>query len=355
MTPHRLPALALALLGLAGCASIGPATVGRDRVDYADALTDATKREALLNIVKLRYGDTPGLVSVSQLVAGYTLEGRVDFRTDVFTETFSFSDDVNVGVSGTFSDRPTVTYTPVKGEDFARMMLTPIPPSELFAMLAAGVPADLALGLGVQSINRLSNWSAEPGSDAPFDAGFSELLDLLGELRREGALGFRFETEAGRRTVYLLLDERENDTLHPGARRLVELLGLDPQQRSFPIRFGFGDARPGEIRIYTRSLIEILGNLGAQIDVPRDDVADGRTYPTQMSLGELGSLPVLDIQSREFSPFGAFVSVEYRDHWYWIDDRDYASKRVFTALMLLVNLVERPGEVQLPVITIPTG
>jgi hypothetical protein len=49
------------------------------------------------------------------------------------------------------------------------------------------------------------------------------------------------------------------------------------------------------------------------------------------------------------------VAVEYRGTWYWIDDRDFASKRVFTALMLLVNLVERPGEVQLPVITIPTG
>jgi hypothetical protein len=48
-----------------------------------------------------------------------------------------------------------VTYTPIKGDDFARIMLTPIAPSELFAMLAAGAPADLTLGLGVQSINRL--------------------------------------------------------------------------------------------------------------------------------------------------------------------------------------------------------
>jgi hypothetical protein len=61
------------------------------------------------------------------------------------------------------------------------------------------------------------------------------------------------------------------------------------------------------------------------------------------------------VLSRAIQPLGAFVAVEYRDTWYWIDDRDYASKRVFTALMLLLNLVDKGREAQLPVITIPTG
>jgi hypothetical protein len=356
MTYDRRLAVGLVLLGLAACSSIGPATVGRDRVNYGDALANATNRETLLNIVKLRYADTPGLVSVSQLVAGYTLEGRVDLRTDLFTDSFSFSDDVHVGVGGTFSDRPTVTYAPVRGDDFAHMMLTPIAPSELLAMLAAGVPSDLALGLGVQSINELRNLAGDPARDARFDPAFAEVVALLGELRQDHVLGFRFEVQtSGDRTVYLLLAEAEGEALDPRARRLLDLLGLDPDQRRFPIRFGFGDGQPTEIRIYTRSLIEILGNLAAQIEVPQPDVSAGRTYPTRMMRGELGSLPAVVIKSRWLRPFGAFVAVEYRGTWYWIDDRDYASKRVFTALMLLVNLVERPGEVQLPVITIPTG
>ena len=186
--------LCLSLL-LAGCASIGPPTLRRDRLDYADALADAAKRETLLNIIKLRYADTPSLVTVNQLVAGYTLEGRVDLRSDFFTDNFDLADDVNFGVGGTFSDRPTVTYTPIKGDDFARVMLTPIPPSELFAMLAAGAPADLTLGLAVQSINGLSNWTAEAGGDARLDAAFVEVIELLGELRRDGVLGLRFDTQ----------------------------------------------------------------------------------------------------------------------------------------------------------------
>jgi hypothetical protein len=114
----------LALLGLIGCTSIGPPTLRRDRLDYADAMADASKRETLMNIVKLRYGDTPSMVTVNQLVAGYTLEGRVNLGSDFFTNTFDLGDDVNVGVGGTFADRPTITYTPIKGDDFARVMKT---------------------------------------------------------------------------------------------------------------------------------------------------------------------------------------------------------------------------------------
>jgi hypothetical protein len=95
--------------------------------------------------------------------------------------------------------------------------------------------------------------------------------------------------------------------------------------------------------------------------VPAGEVAAGRTYPTQLSPAELSSLPTLTVMSRPERPWDAlipgepFVAVKYRDHWYWIDHRDFSSKRVFTALMLLLNLVDKGREAQLPVITIPTG
>ena len=359
--PRRPPLLLCLSLLIAGCTSIGPPTLRRDRLDYADAMADASKRETLLNIVKLRYGDTPSMVTVNQLVAGYTLEGRVNLSSDFFRNTFDLADDVNVGVGGTFSDRPTITYAPIKGDDFARVMMNPIPPSELFAMVAAGMPSDLTLGLAVQTVNGLRNWTVDARGATRVDARFAELLDLLGALRADGALGFRFDTETGPRTAYLLLEDREGHPLDPRARRLIELLGLDPGLRSFPIRFGFSEGRAGEIRIYTRSLIEILGNLAARVEVPRDDIAAGRTYAIQPSPAELPAVPDLTVRSRpdypwdSFVPRDSFVAVQYRDHWYWIDDRDFGSKRVFTALMLLLNLVDKGREAQLPVITIPTG
>jgi hypothetical protein len=356
MIRRLLFVLCFLLPGLPGCTSIGPATVSRDRLDYAAALADAAKRETLLNIVKLRYADALSLITVSQLVAGYTLEGRVDVRSDFFRNTWNLSDDLAFGVGGTFSDRPTATYTPIRGDDFARLMLTPIPPSELFAMLATGASPALTLGLGVQSINGLHNWSPDPDETPQVDATFVEVLQLLGELRGDGILGFRFEADGGRRTAYLLLDQPEDERLDARAARLLELLDLDPDMAEFPIRFGFGTGEAGEIRIYTRSLLEILDILAAQIEVPGGDVAAGRTYATERSPAVVAALPNLSVQSRVLKPLDPFVAVEYRGSWYWIDDRNYHAKRVFSVLLLLLNLVDKSGAAQqLPVITIPTG
>jgi hypothetical protein len=99
----------------------------------------------------------------------------------------------------------------------------------------------------------------------------------------------------------------------------------------FPIRFGFGTGRANEIKIYTRSLLEILNNLAAQIEVPAGDVAAGRTYATQSSPAELPLLPNLSVEARALKPLDSFVAVDYRGTWYWIDDRDYHAKRVFSA------------------------
>ena len=62
-------------LGLAACTGFGPRTMREQQADYAAAVADGGKRQALLNIVRLRYGDVPAFLSVSQILAGYSLQG----------------------------------------------------------------------------------------------------------------------------------------------------------------------------------------------------------------------------------------------------------------------------------------
>src|SRR6476619_645245 len=72
----RLSLLMFSVL-LAGCTQLGPQSINRDRFDYSSAVADSWNQQALLNIVKLRYADSPVFVEVSQIVSGYTLQTTV--------------------------------------------------------------------------------------------------------------------------------------------------------------------------------------------------------------------------------------------------------------------------------------
>lgn len=47
------------VLLIAGCASIGPGSVVRDRFDYVAAISDSWKRQMLQNLLRIRNSDAP--------------------------------------------------------------------------------------------------------------------------------------------------------------------------------------------------------------------------------------------------------------------------------------------------------
>jgi len=316
---------------------------------------EAAKRQLLLNLVKLRYGDTPNFVSLNQLVAGYTLEGRLSLGGDFNRDALVFGQNFDVGVGGTYSDRPTVTYSPLRGTDFAELMLKPIAPNSLLAVILAGNSPEAVLGLGVHAINGLNNWSRRPGGFLPERREFNQVLHLLSGVNDDGRLQLRFESNAGGVDAYL--ETRRSDGALADSRygELIQLLGLDPTQGRYRVEFGMGDGAGDEIKIQTRSLIETLRELASRISVPESDIAGGRTYPSPPSVRGDGAEAEIAVQHQRLEPWDAFVEIHYDDDWFWIRNDDFQSKATFTMLMLLFDLAAPGGEPRPPTITIPAG
>ena len=125
------------VLSAAGCASLGPATVQRDRVDYISAIAESRKEQTLLNIVRLRYGyatATHRFADMSSVISGYTFQGGLSAGASISSDLTATipSNLVTVNGNATYIDRPTITYTPLTGDKFARSLLKPLPPSEVF-------------------------------------------------------------------------------------------------------------------------------------------------------------------------------------------------------------------------------
>jgi hypothetical protein len=134
------------------------------------------------------------------------------------------------------------------------------------------------------------------------------------------------------------------------------MLGLNPRGREFRVVYGSISSDDREIAILSRSVLQVILNLASFIEVPETHVAEKRVGPSLTEEKADGSRvpPLMRIQSSSGKPEDAFVAVPYRNHWFWIDDRDLRSKGLFSFLMYIFNLVDTGVKEGAPVVTIPT-
>ena len=126
---------AVAVLLITGCTNIGPKTVPRDRFDYNTAIADSWKEQTLLNIVKIRYADMPLFMEVASVVSGYTVESSVNLGGTVSSQDAVQGDFFSLGTAGKYTDRPTITYAPITGQQFNKSFMTPIPPGAILFLM----------------------------------------------------------------------------------------------------------------------------------------------------------------------------------------------------------------------------
>jgi hypothetical protein len=133
-----------------------------------------------------------------------------------------------------------------------------------------------------------------------------------------------------------------------------KLLGLRPGLEEFKVVYGVVSDKDDVIAVQTRSGFQIMNQLGSNVEVPAEHIADRRTYPPipEPASGEQALPPLVRIHSGTAKPEDAFAAVKYGDYWYWIDDRDFRSKGIFTFLMIIMTLAEKGDKVEPPVVTI---
>lgn len=347
----------LAVLLWTGCSSLGPSTVNRDRFDYITAISDSWKRQTLLNIIKMRYADAPVFLEVGQVISGYEVEGSLSAGGTIGNKTApgALGDFVNLGAGGRYVDRPTVTYSPLTGPDFIKTMMTPFPPGALMFLIEAGWSVNLIMQVGLQSINGLRNHKGG-FLGHPVDPEFVELVQVLRRLQEAGALGISLKREKNNEDVTMLLfhTRRLTPELTRDTDTVRQLLRLDPEVTEVRITYGADAQDENEVALLTRSGFQVMMELASLASVPPEHIVDKRTFGISHKPADGAPTlpPLIGIRSSVEEPDDAFVKVRYRNHWFYIDDREFQSKRVFTFLMVLFTLSETGQKLQQPILTI---
>lgn len=341
-----------------GCTSIGPGTVSRDRLDYSSAVGDSWKSQMLLNLVKLRYGDAPVFLDVGQIVAGYSFPRSFGAAAAVNQTdgTPVITSSVGLTAGATFNDSPTVTYTPMSGERFARSLMTPIPPSVILNIIQAGNPVEEVFRTSVQSVNGIDNRRVGRLFVRRANPEFYALLPNLERLQSSGDIGMRLQPGAGEPKLQMIFRPRTAAAEESARRNVAQLLGLDPEAREYQVTYGTVASHDREIALLTRSIYEILVDIASYISVPEAHVAEKRVRPTtEGDIGPSGAIaPLIRVANSAEPPADAFVAVPYQGYWFFIDNRDIPSKQIFSSIMFLFTFVETRSNEAAPILTIPT-
>lgn len=367
--PNRLHRLALVLpmvallVLLSACASIGAGSVNRDRLVYSEALASSWKEQMLLNIVKLRYGDTPMFLDVSSVIASYQVQSQVSLSSALSSGLTPGVPDgtgqsLTLGAGALYIDKPTISYAPLLGEKFTRSLLRPIQPTALFQLVQAGFPIDLVFQLTTRAINGVYNRSNRALGIREADPEFYQVLDALRRVQVSEAIGFRLERRGADETALITFStHRLPRAVIDDIRLLRDTLGIDPGAQELRLTFGDLPRDNREVAMLSRSILEILTEISGSVEVPAQDVAEGRSsnVPTAGTNGHPRDQPLVRIRAGNEAPTEPFVSVRYQRHWFWVDNRDIRSKAIFSFMLLLMSLAETGPAQQAPVLTVPAN
>lgn len=150
-------------------------------------------------------------------------------------------------------------------------------------------------------------------------------------------------------TVMTFTKHRMSSEAASAVAEAQSILGLPSDKHVFRAYYGEDPLVQGDLAMLTRSLLQIMMALSSYIQVPQSHIDEGRTLAAPV---EDEVEPLIRIHCGQSRPKNAFVTVPYRGWWYWIDDGDFRSKRIFSFMMLLYSLAETGDKAAPPIITI---
>jgi len=201
--PGRLRRLSMpsVLLVLAsGCTTgLGPRAVRTERPDYNRQIIRSNDAELLLNLVRLRYNDSIFFTGVGGIVAQYAYDATLNAGGTVGGGNPS---GATFGTALDYGEKPTITYTPMTGEEAAARLLAPISIDSIMLFQQAGWSADRLLLLTVQRVNDVVNaptaGGPTPAREPDFEAfaNLAERMERLREARLESVNWVQKKPEA---------------------------------------------------------------------------------------------------------------------------------------------------------------
>jgi hypothetical protein len=387
---------------------VGPNAVRYTRIRYNEVVRDTNDQQLLMNIVRLRYADSPVFIDLPNITSQFELSGRGNYLGGYGNQT---PGRASLGFGElSLRDTPTLSYHPREGREIAKSLLTPLS-ADLFIVVNAGANLEQLLLFSMNDINDVPN---APGATvlipqvADDNLLYVRGIRLIASLRARDATELAFGTDEesnassepilkgsvqGRdllnaakdgyvyrprgdgqvtllkREKGLYLRVRPPYVHSPEMQEVAHIFRLTPGLSAYQIKSELSEeANRGlpsplesdTIYLNLRSVLQIMTFLSKGVCVPEEHVRsgiapvtpgpDGRPYDwTRVTAGNFL------VHAQKHRPRGAEVAVWYRGYWFYIASDDVKSRAALAILEIVFALQESDGKSVGPLLTLPVG
>ena len=323
-----------------GCTKYGPVFLQSERSQYNQAIQKTNDEQLLLNLVRLKYHDNPLFMEVHSIASQFTLQNDIGISTQLQTGAKGiFTPDASTFVE----ERPTISYSPLHGENFVQSVLTAVSLKNIVLLFHSGWSVDRIFKVCLQRIDKLKNAPSASGPTpkiAPKTGKFFKAVNFLRQLQSQGGLDLVYRVSDGESQLVIHISEafKNSQPANQFARSINAAIG----QTSYV--FGAPSIKDKQsIDIVTRSLLGVMFYLSEAVEVPEPDIVEGRVTVTKTDDGEVfdwaeitGEL--LRIHNSKNLPADVSLLIFYRNYWFYINDSDLISKSTFSLLAQIYAL-----------------
>jgi hypothetical protein len=406
-TSPLIVVLLAALVGLSGC--VGPKAVRYTRMRYNEVFRDTNDEQLLMNIVRLRYADSPVFIDLPNITSQFEVAGQGNSLAGFGNQ---FDGHTGLGFGGmTARDTPTLSYHPREGREISKALLTPLS-SDLFIVVNAGANIEQLLLMTINDINDIPNaprsttlvprvpdnnelflrgirlmaslrereatelvFGTDEESDATSDAIAKSAVDGR-DVLNAARDGYVYRTQADgqmmlfKRERELYLKIRPEYVRSPEMQELARIFKVTPGLSKYRIKSELTEeinpklptALEDNTTFYLnlRSVLQAMTFLSKGVCVPEDHVQsgmapvtrdpDGQPFDwTQVTAGQF------TVHAQKHRPRNAEVAVHYRGYWFFIAPYDVNSRAMLAILEVLFGLQESDGKNVGPLLTLPLG
>lgn len=354
--PLRILFLLLTIFFSGGCAALGPSSISNGRMAYNEVINYTADQEILNVIVRERYGQTFGMLSVASVTANVKFGAGADAELQAWESDSKLKELIPLTLGFAYEENPTISYIPVQGEGAMRRLVLPLTIEEGYVILRAATELDIATSMLFQSVNGLQN-----PVESPPTPEFKRFISLYVKLQQASVLHFGRTTASEEANLQYFASLFNYGLEHADeVRAFLEILNIkgktvDGREIVLPFYMSSRKREPDAINVQTTTALDWIRHAGSMINVPASHVEAGIVEPSGWE--ESAEDRFITIRSSKRRPKNAVVAVSFRGWWFYIDATDTRSKHSFRLIKFLIRLRLdlEGGRQQVPVLTVPVG